>query len=935
MSRRGGPLVERDQRPDLRLALPAGIVWATAFATLAAQPPTAFMAGAALLVAGLILARRRFAAAPVVAAGLLLAAATAVSGGLRIQALAEGPVPGLAADRASVTAAISVTSDPERLPPRARGPTQLIEMVVLRGRIESITAGGRATRVRSPVLVLADDKWLRLAPGSRVVASGRLDVPRGVEPLAAVLVAHDAPVVVSGPGRVGRVAERARAGLREAVSGLPAPERGLVPGLVVGDTSQLPVNVDDDFRAAGLTHLTAVSGANLAILLAMVLGAARWAGLPARAVPVVGALVVIGFVVLARPQPSVLRAAVMGLVALVALATGRSRTAFPALCAAVIALVAIDPWLARSYGFALSVLATAGLVVLAPAWRDTFARRLGPAMADVLAVSLAAQVVCAPVVLLIGGKLNLAAIPANMLAAPAVAPAMLLGVMAAVTALAAPGLAAVFGWLAGLPARWIVEVAERAAGMPGTVPWPRGLAGSAVLVVALIGVMAAAPVVAQRRALLTGLLAITVLFLADPAGIASKWPPAGWLLVACDVGQGDALVLSTGNAAAVAVDAGPDPRLANQCLRALGVRQLSLVLLTHFHADHVAGLPGLLQGRKAAEVEVSPIDEPPEQALRVRRWAADARLPVTRAAAGEQRSVGALRWQVLWPRGALPAKGSEGSAANNASVVMYVERGGVRFLLAGDVEPGAQRALRRLVPAGPVDVLKVAHHGSRFQDPDLLTALHPRLAIVSVGADNDYGHPSPATLDRLARGGAQVMRTDQDGDIAVVKSSSGIKMVRRGPQSDRGDRALARLAWPRGPVPYSTRANPRRAKSRPANPRRANPRRANPRRAKSRRAKSRRAKSRRAKSRRAGPGPPPSALHAMLTPCHPRFLRFHRSPSSSARRTSWLIALSSRLSRQRAPPRLTLRCATSPRPISSRARWRRSPARLCSGGASC
>jgi competence protein ComEC len=887
MSRRDGPLVERDQRPDLRLALPAAVVWATAFVTLVARPSISFAAAGALLLAGLAWARRRAPAAPVVAAALLLAAATAASAGLRLQALAEGPVPGLAAKRASVTATISVTSDPERVPPRARGPTQMIDMVVLRGRIESVTAGGRATRVRSPVLVLADERWLRLVPGTRVVASGRLDAPRGAEPLAGVLAAHDAPVVVAGPGHVQRVAERARAGLREAVSGLPPPERGLVPALVVGDTSELPSAVEDDFRVAGLAHLTAVSGANLAILLAVVLGAARWAGLPARAVPVAGALVVIGFVVLARPQPSVLRAAVMGLVALVAMATGRSRRAIPALCAAVIGLVVIDPWLARSYGFALSVLATAGLVVLAPAWRDTFARRMPAAMADVLAVSLAAQVVCAPVVLLMGGDLSLAAIPANLLAAPAVAPATVLGVIAAVTALAAAGPAAVFGWLAGLPARWIVEVAERAAATPGTIPWPRGLAGSAFLVVALVVVIALAPVVVARRALLAGLLATVVLVVADPVWIAPRWPPAGWLLVACDVGQGDALVLNAGPAAAVVVDAGPDPRLANQCLRALGVRRLPLVILTHFHADHIAGLPGLLRDRKAAEVEVSPIDEPRGQAWRARRWAAEAKVPVTRATAGEQRSVGALRWQVLWPRGALPA---EGSAANNASVVVYAQRDGVRFLLAGDVEPAAQRALRRLVPGGAVDVLKVAHHGSRFQDPDLLTALRPRLAVVSVGADNDYGHPAPATLDQLARAGARVARTDRDGDIAVVKSGSGIQVVRRGPQPDRADRALAGFAGARGPMSHSTRA---------------------------------------------GPGHPPSLLCAMLTPCHPRLPPLHRSPWSSARRSSWLIAPSRRSSRQRAPPTLTLRCATSPRPISSLGRCRRSPARLCSGEASC
>jgi competence protein ComEC len=805
MSWREGPLAGHEQRPDLRLALPAVAVWAAAFVALVADPPAAFLAAALLLLAGLLLAGlaivgRRLTAAPALVAMLLLAAASAASAGLRTQALAEGPVQALAAERAAVTATLVVTSDPKRLPPRARGPTGALELVVVRARAESVTADGRMTRVRSPVLVLGDERWLRLIPGSRVGASGRLDLPREVEPLAAVMTVDEPPVFMAGPGVVQRVAERARSGLRDAVAGLPPAERGLVPGLVVGDTSQLPLEVEDDFRAAGLAHLTAVSGANLAILLAVVLGTARWAGLPARAAPYVGVLAVLGFVALARPQPSVLRAAVMGLLTLAALATGRSRRALPALCAAVIALVIIDPWLARSWGFGLSVVATAGLVLLAPGWREALARRLPPPIADVLAVSLAAQVVCAPIVVLLSGAVSLVAVAANVLVTPAVAAATVLGVLAAVTALAVPVLAGVFGWLAGVPAWWIVEVAERAARVPGAaLDWPGGLSGSALLAAALVATVVAAPVLLSRRALVACAVAAVALLAASPARLVAKWPPDGWMLVACDVGQGDALVLDAGRSSAVVVDAGPDPRLVDRCLGSIGVRQVPLVLLTHFHADHVAGLPGVLHGRKAAEIEVSILDEPYGQAARVRRLAAAAGLRVTRAVAGEQRAVGALRWQVVWPRGPVPR---EGSAANNASVVAYAQRAGVSFLLAGDIEPAAQRVVRRLLPASHVDVLKVAHHGSRFQDPEMLTGLRPRLAIVSVGKDNDYGHPAVATLDRLARGGARVVRTDQDGDIAVVKSGDGLEVVRRGPssgRSGRSDQSLSGWTWPRAP----------------------------------------------------------------------------------------------------------------------------------------
>ncbi len=271
-----------------------------------------------------------------------------------------------------------------------------------------------------------------------------------------------------------RAAGHLRAGLREAVAGLPAAERGLVPGLVVGDTAAMPVELEQDFRTAGLTHLTAVSGANLVIVVGFALYVGRWLGFRVRWLPALGALALVGFVVLARPQPSVLRAAAMGLVGLAALATGRRRGSLAALAAAMLALLLLDPWLARSYGFALSVLATAGLLLIAPGWtRWMCARRVPAPLAQALAVPAAAQVACAPVVALLSGQVSLVAVPANLLVAPAVAPATVLGVLATLAGAVSDPAARAFGWLAGLPAWWIVTVAQRAAAVPdAAVAWP-------------------------------------------------------------------------------------------------------------------------------------------------------------------------------------------------------------------------------------------------------------------------------------------------------------------------------------------------------------------------------------------------------------------------------------------------------------------------------
>jgi competence protein ComEC len=237
----------------------------------------------------------------------------------------------------------------------------------------------------------------------------------------------------------------------------------------------------------------------------------------------------------------------------------------------------------------------------------------------------------------------------------------------------------------------------------------------------------------------------------------------------------------------------------DRCLRDLEVTSIALVVLTHFHADHVDGLSGVLEGRTVAEIQVCPLADPPDRAATVYALAAKAGIPVTVAVPGERRVVGRLSWQVLGPldvpagaTGASPALGastavgaastsnatsllraagstaSEGSAPNNASIVMRVDAGGHVMLLSGDAEPEEES---RLVAAGAdvqADVFKVAHHGSADQDPAFVAATGAKLAVISVGADNTYGHPTKETLDRLAQLGASVYRTDLDGDIAIV-----------------------------------------------------------------------------------------------------------------------------------------------------------------------
>ncbi|MFF4248372.1 ComEC/Rec2 family competence protein [Streptomyces sp. NPDC001822] len=735
-----------------------------------------------------------------VAAGMLLcAAAGAAAGGLHGADSRSGPVPELAQAYARIEADVTLTSDPRPTRPRVQGDHSTPASLLIDAEVSRLTApDGRVTALRTPVLVMVAPgeeaaSWRQLLPSTRLRISGRLAPPRHEgERIAAVLGtdADEAPRTSAGPTFLQRGAGRLRSGLREATDGLGPDARALLPGLVVGDTSRVPPDLHDAFKATDLTHLLAVSGANLSVLLFLLIGPPGTAlrserrglaprlGISLRMTAVTGGAIALAFVIVCRPEPSVLRAAACGLITLLAIGTGRRRSLIPALAAAVLLLVLYDPWLSRSYGFLLSVLATGALLTLAPRWSGALRRRGVPArLAEMLAAAGAAQAVCAPVVVVLASRVSLVAIPCNLLAEFAVAPATVLGFAALAVAPvwmpAAEGLATVAGW----PVSWVAYVARTGAALPGAeADWPGGWGGAALLAGLTAVLVLSARRLARHPWICSAAALLLVLAVWRPVPLTrlmTGWPPPGWAFALCDVGQGDAMVLATGEGSGVVVDAGPEPGLVDGCLRDLGVTRVPLLLLTHFHADHVRGLPGVLRGREVGAIQTTVLDEPPEQAAFVKRTAAAARIPLIRAVPGERRRAGPVDWQVLWPaaygRGPLPALATE--EPNDSSVTLLVRSGGLTLLLLGDLEPPSQRGVLRAFPALPqVDVLKVAHHGSAHQDPALLRSARPRLAVISCGADNPYGHPAPRTLEALEATGAEILRTDRDGAIAVTGS---------------------------------------------------------------------------------------------------------------------------------------------------------------------
>ncbi|WP_395571436.1 ComEC/Rec2 family competence protein [Streptomyces sp. BK79] len=874
--RLGAAHPRQEAPPDLRLVPPALAAWATA--ALMLDAPTGWAVGvgtAALTLAGVLLlgarrshparrppARRRSVArgrpqVPVAALLLCVAAATA-SAALHGADLRRGPVPTLARQYGTVTAEVEVTADPRLTRSHVRGNRALPPTVLIEAEVRRVTEpGGRQVRTRTPVLVLVDvgeepsggalatvagdsrparagpgaAPWLRLLPTTRLRVFARSAPPRTRgDRVAAVLRVRghrEAPHVVAAPSGAQRLAGHLRAGLREATEGLPADARALLPGLVVGDTSRITPELEEAFKETDLAHTLAVSGANFTIVLALLLGppglsqraerrgSAPRLGLSLRATALLGGVLALGFVVVCRPDPSVLRAAACGAVALLALATGRRRSLLPALATAVLLLVLYDPWLARGYGFLLSVLATGALLTLAPRWSAALWRRgVPPRLAEALAAAGAAQALCAPVVAVLSARVSLVAVPCNLLAEFAVAPATVLGFAALAAAPVAMPVAKALAWCGGWPAEWIAGIARAGAALPGGgVDWPGSWGGAALLALVTAGVL-----LAGRRMLrhpwwcgvCVVLLALAVVQPPPLGRVFTGWPPPGWRMVMCDVGQGDALVLAAGEGAGVVVDAGPDPALVDHCLRSLGISRVPLVLLTHFHADHVAGLPGVLRGRSVGAIETTALAEPASQAESVRRQAAARRIPLRHAAAGEQRRTGPLSWQVVWPppgsrSGPQPGARSEPppgapphsppgpptpsppgpmppvtEGPNDASVTLLVRTAGLRLLLLGDLEPPAQQALARSPAAaelGGVDVLKVAHHGSAHQDPDLIRKVAPRLALISCGADNSYGHPAPGTVAALRAHGAMVLRTDRDGALAVTGTGGALRVA--------------------------------------------------------------------------------------------------------------------------------------------------------------
>ncbi|MBB4682516.1 ComEC/Rec2 family competence protein [Amycolatopsis jiangsuensis] len=772
---------------DFRLVPAAVAGWAGALAGLRLGWWAAVVVGAlATGVALIILVRGRARFTGTAGALLLLGLVAAIPTAARIHGAEHDSLASAAARGTVATLRVEISERPRPMHQAGYADQQAgTRSVAIPVAAEAATVDGQAIASTGRVLLLAPVAgWGTVLPGQEVTASGRLAPARGGDLTVAVLSVRGSPSEATPAPWWQRAAQALRSGLHSLCSILPDEPAGLLPGLVLGDTSALPQQVEQEFTASGLTHLMAVSGGNVAIVCGAVLLLCRLlrAGPRLSAVAAGGCLV--GFLVLVGPEPSVVRAGVMGAVGLLALALGRRGSALPALAFAVCALVAWDPAMAANFGFALSVFATAGLVLLAPRWADSLARRgIPPGYAEGLAVPLAAFVVTAPVIAGMAGTVSLVSVVTNVLAAPVVAPVTVLGVLATVVGPWWTGAGHLLVRLADPEARWLIAVARQGARAPGAVlGWPGGWLGG--LCAAGVLVLVAVVLRFRRMRVLVAVGLVVVLLAVVPARVLEPgWPPKGWAVVECDVGQGDALVLATAEPGrAVVVDTGPEPGPVDECLHRLGVDRVPLIVLSHLHADHVGGLASVFDGRAVGAVAVGPGRAPAWAWQQVSSEAAQHRVPLVQLSQGQRLDWPGLSLDVLGPRYASrrsPAL-QDGTMINNSSLVLRATTPAGRVLLSGDVELAAQADLLAEGADLRADVLKVPHHGSKYSLPQFLAAVRPRAALISVGADNGYGHPSKSTVDVLGTLGVLVTRTDLDGDTAVLPGDGGPAVARRG-----------------------------------------------------------------------------------------------------------------------------------------------------------
>lgn len=593
---------------------------------------------------------------------------------------------------------------------------------------------------------------------------------RSPRPSLPVLVGI-ALVVALALAHSGDIRARASSGLGQ---GMPSREAELTRGFVLGEDEGIDERTKEDFRRSGLSHLLAVSGENVTLLALLAMPLLGALGIPLRERLLWVLALIAVYVPIAGAGPSIQRAGVMGALGVLATLGGRRASRLYALALAAAVTLAIDPGVAADVGWQLSFAAVLGILLLATPLRRAIVARLGPgrwrrALAEGVAVTVAATLATAPLIAFHFETLSTTTLVANVLAMPAVAPAMWLGMLsAALSQLPALPLAPLNG-LNALLLAYIAQIASWCA-RPSWAElhvhlYTAGLIGAYLGLGALL---LCCMRLALVRRLVAAVAVLALLLLLPGGGSAAPRPVSGLRVEVVDVGQGDAILLQPAGAPAVLVDGGPPGDGLEDKLEDAGVTNLGAAVITHDQSDHAAGIEELLGRFPVRRLIFARLDR------RVVAAAAAVGVEPQRVAAGQELRSGQLRLQVLWPPPELLREADPSKDPNQLAIVLEARWGGFTMLLTADAEAES-------VPLdpGPIDVLKVAHHGSEDGGlAALLDRTHPKLAVISVGKDNPYGHPAPETISTFSRLGIPIFRTDRDGDVVIDVSKGSIRVDR-------------------------------------------------------------------------------------------------------------------------------------------------------------
>lgn len=636
----------------------------------------------------------------------------------------------------------TVRTDSAIIPEKVIGSRKLPSRATFLMRADEVSDGISTLKIRAPIRIFNREK-VSIYPGQRIRVNGKI-IPSNERGISVNLIAQDDPEFLGKAPRLLQALEVVRVGLRNQAASIGGDSASLLPGIIIGDTSLQSREFTDQMRSAGLSHLTAVSGANFAIVgtfVYLILGFF----IPNRRIRIPVTLVsLIFFILLVRPSPSVLRAAVMSGIYFLSRYTGRKNDAEQSLAVAISILLLINPYLAFEAGFILSVLATAGLIYLA----GPIAERISAPkiVRELISIPIAATLACSPYLALLTGSLNLGIIILNIAVAPLIPVITILSFLATLTVPIFPEISLLLLNIANLGSHWIVFISSLQTKFPTLGVGPVYLVVLLVLVIIHLKRNLTTQIVKKR--LLIGF----ILFVIFGSLQGFLFPGKNWLVGQCDVGQGDALLIRVASESAILFDAGPDPKLLKRCLKQFGIKELPLVVISHEHSDHYEGLSGI---ENIGEIWTN------------HEFSKDLKFAIRSVKAGTIAKIGNVQLEVIWPKSGneeFESVSGDGSLENNRSLVLLVSVGNMQVLVTGDIEPAAQSEILKEISNLDLEIIKVPHHGSKYQVDELFQSAD--LFLVSVGKNN-YGHPNPELINRLGELG-YVHRTDKSGPVAIT-----------------------------------------------------------------------------------------------------------------------------------------------------------------------